>query len=203
MAIAALSVNNGRTARRPVRVVRTAMQFACGHILTLGVGVVVALTSGWMLPAAFVGGAERVGGALLVVLGGAGLWSTLTGTAYGHIHTEHDGRPRWHLHFGAGHAHATHAHSSVPTLMGAVFALSSLRAIVLLAPMGASLTAMALPTVLLLVLLFGLGILLSMSLFGVVLARALSMRAVSLLGRTAAGLVATTSVLLGTYWVIA
>ena len=35
---------------------------------------------------------------------------------------------------------------------------------------------MALPTVLLLVLLFGLGILLSMSLFGVVLARVLSLR---------------------------
>ena len=87
--------------------------------------------------------------------------------------------------------------------MGAVFAISSLRALMLLEPFGAHARTLALPVVLLLVTLFGFGILLSMSLFGVVFARALSIRAVSVLGRTAAGLVATASVLLGTYWVIA
>jgi hypothetical protein len=202
MAIAALSVD-GRGSIRRVRIVRTAVQFAFGHMLLLGVGVVLALTCGWILPAALAVDAERVGGGLLVILGGAGFWSAMTGTAYGHIHTERDGRPRWHVHFGAGtHSHASHAHSQVPTVMGAVFAVSSLRALVMLAPMGSHLTSMALPTVLLLVLLFGLGILLSMSLFGVVLARVLSLRELENLGRAAGFVVAGASMALGLYWII-
>jgi hypothetical protein len=86
--------------------------------------------------------------------------------------------------------------------MGAVFAVSSLRALVMLAPMGASLTSMALPMVLLLVTLFGLGILLSMSLFGVVLARVLSLRKLETLGRAAGFIVAGASMALGLYWII-
>jgi hypothetical protein len=203
MAIAALSVD-GRGGIRRVRVVRTAVQFACGHTLMLGIGVVLALTFGWILPASLAVDAERVGGGLLVVLGGAGFWSAWTGAAYGHIHTEQDdGRPRWHLHFGAGlHSHAAHAHSNVPTLMGAVFAVSSLRALVMLAPMGSALTSMHVPTMLLLVLLFGLGILISMSLFGVVLARVLSLRKLETLGRVAGFVVAGASMALGLYWII-
>ena len=202
MAIAALSVD-GRGGVRRVRIVRTAFQFSCGHTLLLGVWVVLALTCGWILPAALAGDAERVVGGVLVILGGAGFWSALTGAAYGHVHTERDGRSRWHLHFGADtHSNAAHSHSQVPTAMGAVFAVSSLRAIVMLAPMGTSLTSMALPTVLLLVLLFGLGILLSMSLFGVVLARVLSLRKLETLGRAAGFVVAGASMALGLYWIV-
>ena len=87
--------------------------------------------------------------------------------------------------------------------MGALFAVSSLRALMLLQPFGADATALALPVVLFLVVLFGLGILLSMSLFGVLLARVLSIRAVSVLGRAAAGLVAVASIALGGYWTVA
>jgi hypothetical protein len=54
-----------------------------------------------------------------------------------------------------------------------------------------------------LVALFGIGVLLSMSLFGVVLARVLSLRAVSAIGRGAAGMVAVASILLGAYWMAA
>ncbi len=202
MAIAALSVD-GRGGVRRVRIVRTAVQFACGHTLLLGVGVVLALSFRWILPAALALDAERVGGGLLVVLGGAGFWSAWSGTAYGHIHRERNGAPRWHLHFGtATHSSAAHSHSHVPTVMGALFAVSSLRALVLLAPMGSSLTSMALPTVLLLVLLFGLGILLSMSLFGVVLARVLSLRKLEALGRAAGFVVAGASMALGIYWMV-
>jgi hypothetical protein len=204
MAIAALSVD-GRTRTRPARTLRTAVQFACGHTLMLGVGVSLALTFGWILPAAFATGAERTGGLLLVVLGAAGLWSTLTGRAYGHIHPERGLGPTWHVHFGAPDEHpaGTHQHSSVPTLMGAVFAVSSLRALVLLAPMGTSLTSLSAPIVLLLVLLFGLGILLSMSLFGVVLARVLSLRKVEAIGRAAGLVVGVSSIALGLHWIFA
>ncbi len=62
---------------------------------------------------------------------------------------------------------------------------------------------MPLPVILLLIMLFGVGILASMSLFGVVLARVLSLRAVETIGRTAAGLVAVASILLGVYWMAA
>jgi hypothetical protein len=86
--------------------------------------------------------------------------------------------------------------------MGAVFAVSSLRALVLLAPMGTSLTSLAVPVVLLLVVLFGLGILLSMSLFGVVLARLISLQRLEIVGRWAGVVVAAASVLLGAYWMV-
>ena len=209
MAIAALSsLDSARDARaqsRHARVIRTAVQFACGHALMLGAGVCLALTLGWMLPAAFASGAERLGGAVLVLLGAAGCWSTLSGKAYGHIHSENDGRSRWHLHLGtkASHPRGAHGHPVIPTAIGALFAISSLRAMVLLAPMGASLASMALPMVLLLVVLFGLGILLSMSLFGVVLARVLSLKRLESLGRSAGLLVAAASVVFGLYWVVA
>ena len=58
----------------------------------------------------------------------------------------------------------------------------------------------ALPGLLALILLFGVGILISMSLFGVVLARVLTLRAVTHIGRTAAGLIALASIGLGLYW---
>jgi hypothetical protein len=201
MAIAALSID-GRTQIRQRHIIRTALQFAFGHTIMLGAGVFAALTFGWILPAAFASGAERVGGGLLVLLGIAGFVSTFSGQAYGHVHTEGDGQSRWHVHFGAKatHPRGAHAHSILPTAMGAAFAVSSLRALVMLAPLGSSLQSMAVPTVLLLVLLFGLGILLSMSLFGVILARALSLRRLELLGRAAGFIVAAASVALGAYW---
>jgi len=202
MAIAALSID-GRVERRRQRVIKTAVQFAFGHALMLGAGVLAAVTFGWILPAALASSAERVGGAVLVVIGAAGLWTTWTGRAYSHVHRETDGRTRWHLHFGRhGHAHESHAHSAMPVAMGAVFAVSSLRALVLLAPMGTSLTSLAIPVILLLVLLFGVGILLSMSLFGVVLARVVSLHHLQMLGRWAGVLVAAASIALGGYWML-
>jgi hypothetical protein len=204
MAIAALAVD-GRSDRGHARIIRTAVGFAFGHALVLGIGATVAVVFGVVVPATVSAGAERVGGLILILLGAVGLWGVASGRAYGHIHTENDGRSRWHVHLGGPTTHPRHghAHSALPTAMGAVFAVSSLRALMLLEPFGARASTLALPIVLLLVALFGLGILLSMSLFGVVFARALSMRAVSLLGRSAAGLVAVASILLGLYWMLA
>jgi hypothetical protein len=105
MAIAALSVDKRSGGLRRRRVIRTAVQFACGHTLVLGGGLVLALTFGWVLPSAIESGAQRAGGLLLVLLGAAGLWSVWSGLAYGHVHTETDGRPRWHVHFSARTVH--------------------------------------------------------------------------------------------------
>jgi hypothetical protein len=202
MAIAALSVD-GKVDRGHARVIRTAVGFAFGHTMVLAVGATVAVVFGLVLPATISSGAERVGGLTLVALGALGLWGIASGRAYGHIHREIDGRSRWHMHLGnpAGHPMA-HAHPIVPTAMGALFAVSSLRALMLLQPFGANAKALALPVVLILVALFGLGILLSMSLFGVLLARLLSTRTVSVLGRAAAALVAVASICLGSYWMM-
>jgi hypothetical protein len=70
----------------------------------------------------------------------------------------------------------------------------------LLEPFGASAAALAVPVLLLLIMLFGVGILMSMSLFGVLLAGVLSLGAVETLGRISAALVALASILLGLYW---
>ena len=70
---------------------------------------------------------------MLVILGGAGFWSALSGAAYGHVHTERDGRPDGISTSVPARIRTRRiAHSQVPTALGAVFAVSSLRAIVML-----------------------------------------------------------------------
>ena len=203
MAIAALAIN-GRRAPGSVPILRTAVGFAFGHTIVLAAGAAIAIGAGVVLPGAVSSGAERAGGAILLALGGLGLWSLLSGRAYTHLHAESDGRNRLHLHVGDADSHpaGTHRHSLLPTVMGAVFAVSSLRALMLLQPFGAGAQSLTMPVVLLLVALFGLGILLSMSLFGVLLARLLSLAAVETLGRAAAAFVAVASILVGVYWMI-
>jgi nickel/cobalt transporter (NicO) family protein len=204
MAIAALAID-GKPGPVRARAIQTAFGFAVGHTVVVGLGAAAAIVFGIMLPAAFEAGAERVGGVLLVVLGAAGLWSVVSGRAYSHVHSESDGRVRWHLHFAGpnGHPRGVHQHSRLPALVGAAFAISSIRALVLLQPLDHAIKLLALPAVLLLVALFGLGILISMSLFGVVLSRVLSLRAIEALGRAGAVTVAAASILLGIYWIVA
>lgn len=197
MAIAALAVD--RRGREDGVIVRMAVGFAVGHALVLGAGVALALGLGLALPAAFEAGAERVGGAILVGLGAIGVWSVASGRTVAHAHPDADGRTRWHLHVVGGHH--PHGRSRVPTCLGAVFALSSLRALMLLEPFGASAAVLAAPAMLALVGLFGVGIIASMSLFGVVLARVLSLHVLRAVSQSATVVVATASILLGGYWI--
>lgn len=205
MAIAALSVD-GSGERRHVRAIRTAVGFACGHALLLSMGAIAAVMLGLLIPAAVSSGAERVGGAMLVAMGAYGLWAFATGRSYAHVHGPAGQVTigRWHMHLSRAAGHPSHAHggSAVPLVLGALFAVSSLRAVMLLQPFAPDAQAMALPAMLVLIALFGVGILLSMSLFGVVLARVLSMRAVNAVGRSAAVLVALASIGLGVYWMV-
>lgn len=205
MAIAALTVNGSAEGRR-TRIMRTAVGFALGHAAVLAVGAVLAVTAGLLIPAAIASGAERVGGGLLVAMGAFGLWSIATGRAYGHIHgmPSADAPHRWHLHLSRARGQGAHRHASVfPLIVGALFAVSGLRVVMLLQPFSLETHALAWPGLLGLIVLFGLGILLSMSLFGVLLARALSIRAVTALGRTAAAIIAVASIGLGLYWTVA
>ena len=202
MAIAALSVD-GRSVQSRQRMVQTAFGFAMGHTVVLAIGAAAAIAFGIALPESVANGAERVGGVLLIAMGTFALWTVTSGRAYTHVHAEADGRTRWHVHVDGPQpsAHPVHAHSWVPTLMGAVFAFSSLRTLMLLQPFGPQAQALTLPVLLGLVVLFGLGILMSMSLFGVLLARAFSLVALQHVGRAAAAAVAVASIALGGYWI--
>jgi nickel/cobalt transporter (NicO) family protein len=207
MAIAALSVGSaGETpAIQRARALAVAVRFAIGHALLLGVGAGALIALGWSLPLVVERGGEMLGGLLLIVLGGLGLWGVAAGKVYGHSH-RHGGEPaaHWHLHIGQRDRHPLPAaHSHVPTILGAAFAVSSLRALTLLAPFGEGVVATSpLPTLLTLIAVFGLGILISMSLFGVAFARVISAASIARLGHAAAIVMATASILLGSYWVL-
>ena len=86
-------------------------------------------------------------------------------------------------------------------MLGAAFAISSLRAVVLLTPFGQDASAQPLPLLLALIGVFAVGILFSMSLFGVALAGVLSTRTLQRLGHGAGALVGVSSIVLGIAWV--
>jgi len=164
MAIAALSMDGDlgdRSAARRARALSVAVRFAAGHAVLLGLGAGIIVLIGWSIPAPVERGGEMLGGALLIVMGLVTLQ---------------------HL---ARHSRPVHTHSHLPTLIGAAFAVSSLRALAMLTPFGTDLGTAPLPVLLALIVTFAVGILLSMSLFGVALAGVLSTRALARVGQGA------------------
>lgn len=199
-AIAALSIGSrARTFDHASHPFRIAIRFAFGHAALLALGASAALILGWSIPAVLERAGEMVGGALLVLLGSAGLWLAWTARVYGHAH------PHWHLHLGRPERHPTlGAHTPISLLLGAVFAVSSLRALVLLAPFGQGLDAAAasLAFLLWLIVVFASGIIISMSLFGIVLARVMSAAAMARVSRGAGLVTGIASIGLGFYWIL-
>ena len=206
MAIAALSVDGSvqSASARRTRALGVATRFAIGHALLLSCGAGLLVLIGWSTPAVVERGGEMLGGVLLVIMGGVGLWGLFSGHVYGHAHS-HRGEPRahWHLHVG-GHTHhpSAGAHSHLPTIIGAAFAVSSLRALAMLTPFGQRLGAAPLSLLIALILVFAIGILIAMSLFGVALARVLSTHALERVGTGASALVGVSSVVLGIAWIV-
>lgn len=202
MAIAALTVGGeDAAAARRARAMGVAVRFAAGHALLLAFGASVVIIAGWTIPESVERGGEILGGLLLIVLGGLALYAALSGRLYAHAHPHAVDPGAWHLHIGRAHGHFTD-HSRLPAILGAVFAISSLRALSTLAPFGATAASVAIPQLVLLIAVFGVGILMSMSLFGVALARTLSTRFVARLGRGAGVVMALASIALGIYWIL-
>src|SRR5436190_8683915 len=206
MAIAALSM--GRTGDAPAvrraRAMAVAVRFAAGHALLLALGAGGLIVLGWSLPIIVERSGEMLGGGLLIVFGVIGLWSVATDRVYGHTHVQgHDHHAHFHLHVGRRARHPLpSAHSHLPALVGAAFAVSSLRALTMLAPFGHRVDTASVAMLLALIVVFAVGILLSMSLFGVALARLMSARVVQRLGRAGGAVMAAASIALGVYWVV-
>ena len=205
MGIAALSLTShaetGATQRS--RALGIAVRFAVGHALLLGLGASALILLGWSLPLIVERGGEILGGVLLIGLGGIGLWGATSGKVYAHTHI-HSREPsaHWHLHIGQRDHHPSAAfHSHLPTIIGAAFAVSSLRALTMLAPFGNQADSASLPVVLTLIGVFAVGILISMSLFGVAFARFVSAPVIVRLGRASAIVMASASIGLGAYWI--
>ena len=209
MAIAALSLATPLGPARYARAFGLALKFAIGHALLLALGAGLVLFFGWQIPARVEQGGEFLGGCLLIALGLVVGWMTATGRLYVHSHVHEHGEHahgHWHLHVGHTHRHGSHAatvHTMLPGVLGALFAVSGLRALVLSLPLWDSASGAApFGTLLFLVTLFALGILLSMSLFGIVLAHTLADRRMTgHVARFSAGVTALGSLALGIYWI--
>ena len=189
MAIAALSMDapgDRSAAGRRARALGVAVRFAAGHGLLLGCGAGIIVLLGWSIPAPVERGGEMLGGALLIVMGLVTLQHLF-----------------WHRPVLRS-SHPVHgtSHSHVPAMIGAAFAVSSLRALAMLTPFGAGVGTAPLPVLLALIGVFAVGILISMSLFGVALAGVLSTKALERMGQGAGALVGLSSVALGVAWVV-
>ena len=204
MAIAALSLATPLGPARYGRAFWLAVRFAVGHALLLGVGAALVLLFGWQIPAQFEQRGEFAGGCLLILLGLAGGWLAYSGRLYAHSHAHVNGgdglHSHWHLHLGRRHSHQPAVHTILPGVLGAAFAISGLRALIISLPLWNSPDAIG--SLLALVTLFAIGILASMSLFGIVLAHAIAdTRITGGIARVAAAATALGSLMLGVYWI--
>jgi putative Mn2+ efflux pump MntP len=193
MAIVALSVDDAArdsAAARRARAVGTALRFALGHALLLAMGAGLILLIGWTIPPHVERGGELLGGALLIVMGLVTLQ-----------HFFRHGSRASQLRAPTSDLRPPASHSHVPTMIGAAFAISSLRALAMLTPFGQDVQSEPLALLLALIGVFAAGIVVSMSLFGVVLAGVLSTRALRRVGHGAGALVGLSSILLGIAWV--
>jgi hypothetical protein len=143
MAIAALSLATPLGPARYARAFGLALRFAVGHAVLLALGAGLVLFFGWQIPVRFEQGGEFVGGCLLIALGVAVGWLTVSGRLYVHSHVhdggDHAAHSHWHLHVnwwrGRPHSHRPSIHTVLPGVLGAVFAVSGLRALILSLPL--------------------------------------------------------------------
>jgi nickel/cobalt transporter (NicO) family protein len=207
MAIAALSLATPLGPARYARAFALALKFAVGHAVLLAFGAGLVLFFGWQIPVRFEQGGEFIGGCLLIALGLAVGWLTFSKRLYVHAHAheggDHGAHSHWHLHLGRRHSHRPSIHTVLPGLLGAVFAVSGLRALILSLPLwNTAGGANHFWSLLFLVTVFALGILMSMSLFGIVLAHTLADRRMTgHVARFSAATTALGSLALGVYWI--
>src|SRR2546422_5137318 len=95
------------------RASRLRLVWGLGHTLTVGAVALLILALGIRLPDRFWPGAELLGAALLMLLGGGVIWRYVRGRWHMHVHTHQAAGPHFHLHsHGTDPAHG-HAHAVV------------------------------------------------------------------------------------------
>jgi hypothetical protein len=196
MAIATL-VRKGGSFRSSVW---TGLRFGLGHMCLLAAAAAAGLVLRISIPARLESALEVLGGLLLI---GLGIWVALDVKSANwvvHAHPHEHGADR-HSHL---HVHRTglneHRHSHLAWGLGAVFALSGVRSLLVMVPV---VLAPSFGVALAYVLLFGLGIVAAMSLFGLAATQAYRFTGRDrALDRWASLLTGAASVLLGGYWVL-
>lgn len=151
------------------------VQFGLGHTGVLGGVCLLCLLCRFSIPAGFERGAEIFGGVLLIIMG---LWMTrdLFGVrVYAHRHRhEHDGSAHEHVHLHIGDPEAPHpalhGHPHATTLFGGLFAFSGARAMLTMVAFLLG-NLPSIPALVVYLLLFGAGIVFSMSLYGALVSR--------------------------------
>ena len=178
------------------------LRFGLGHMATLVLIGSLGIILNFTIPPSLEKGSEILGGILLVLLGAWILYDSLQGKFYlhGHLHA-HSGENHQHLHFHLWGRHETsHLYHHLPTLLGSAFALSGIGALLVVIPV---VLAESMEKSVLYVLFFGIGIISSMSAYGLIMARffriLLRNRLLFKGSLVTTGLI---SIFLGFYWII-
>lgn len=155
----------------PHRLTFFATRFALGHALVIAVAGIAAKLGGSLLSPVAEARFDVAGGLLLVLTGIALILGLATGrlTLHSHQHA-HDAGQHRHLHFHMLHrTQHRHGHGTFAFVIGAFFALGGFRALLTIAPIA---LAPALLQSVLRIAAFTLGIIISMTLYGLVSASA-------------------------------
>ena len=189
-----------RKGARRADVTRLGLRFGMGHAGVLLVLCTLALIWNFSVSPAWESRAEILGGALLILLGAWTFleWLREAGYIHSHQHTHAPGAaPHTHYHFHLRGDHPKkHTHPHTSTLLGALFALSGLRALLITAvPIVQS---RSLWLILLYLGVFGLGIVLSMTVWGLLIGSALKGESS---GHWVSLTLSLSSVALGIYWI--
>ncbi len=205
MAITSLSIGN---ASHEVRssALSIALRFALGHVVVFVVGMGIVFVLGLRIPFFMDQAGEIFSGCLLIILGVVGFFVVLTEKMHGSSHLYCDDH-RAGLFFNVVRAEWNQLSSirtNMPTILGTLFAIGGLRVLTILAPLssGASSTDLSILKLFGLVVIFVLGIFLSMGLFGVVLTQTMSSRLLEKRSRFVTATTAAVSTSLGVYLII-
>lgn len=193
LAIGALATRGGLR-----RAFGVALRFGLGHTAVLAGCALAASMAGVVIPARWESAMELVGGASLMLLGAWTLWAPPSTDPHTHdglaAHAHTDGARV------SGHTHPTareRRDGALSALVGAVFGLSGVRAMLMVIPFAMHQRGLALVFG---VLLFGLGVVLSMALVGYLTQRvATRARIAEKVLQTVVGLA---SIACGAWWVI-
>lgn len=175
--------------------------FGFGHMMTLLIFGVIGLITGRVIPQSFERKAEIFGGSLLILIGLMILYELTKKNVYAHQHShDHPEEPHSHMHIHNHHPHANkHIHTHQATLIGGLFAFSGLHSLLIMVPIVLAANIWEGSSY---ILVFGVGVIISMSLYGLLIGKFMNITRDSvLINRATSILTALISITLGIYWI--